>query len=61
MPIIRKIIEVGKSSRAVILPKSWLTYFETREGCSIDKVIIQVNEELRITPYICKSKPNESS
>ena len=45
MPIIRKIIEVAKSSRAVILPKSWLTYFETREGGPIDKVEIPANEQ----------------
>jgi len=35
MPIIRKVIDVGKTSKAVIIPKSWLEYYEKEEGSLI--------------------------
>jgi len=54
MPIIRKIIKAGKTSRAVIIPKSWLDHAEREAGCRINYVAIEVNRELRITPLIMK-------
>lgn len=60
MPIIRKIIEVGKTSKAVIIPKSWLEYYEKNEGHTIETVAIEVNRVLKITPMIPKeSKQKE--
>ena len=52
VPIIRKLIAIGKTSRAVILPKSWLQYYEAQEGHPIDAVAIEVNKALQITPMI---------
>lgn len=54
MPITRKLIAMGKASRAVILPKTWIDFIEEREGVYINEVAIEVNEELRITPIIRK-------
>lgn len=54
MPIIRKIIDVGKTSRAVIIPKSWLEYFEEEQGQSIEEVTIEVNRVLKIAPILLK-------
>ena len=55
MPIIRKIIRIGKSSKAVIIPKSWLDFYE-RDRCVIEEVAIEVNRELRITPILQEDK-----
>jgi hypothetical protein len=49
VPLSRKIIGIGKTSRAIILPKSWLDWHEQRIG-PINKVAIEVNSELRIKP-----------
>jgi len=56
MPIIRKVIPIGKTSRAVILPKSWLVYSENELGCKVEHVAIEVNRELRITPLVQKKE-----
>lgn len=56
MPIIRKIIPIGKTSRAVIIPKSWLEYFEKEQGKSIENVAIEVNRVLKITPVLQRGK-----
>lgn len=54
MPIVRKVIPIGKTSRAVILPKSWLIFFENENDCKVEHVAIEVNKELRITPIMQK-------
>jgi hypothetical protein len=54
MPIIRKVIDVGKTSKAVILPKSWLEYYEKQTGEKIDKVTMEVNRVLKIEPLVEK-------
>ena len=51
MPIIRKVIDVGKTSRAVILPKSWLEFFERETGKEINYVAMEVDKTLTIVPY----------
>ncbi len=56
MPLIRKIIDVGKTSKAVILPKSWLEYCEKDEGKSIDSVAIEVGRVLTIEPVASYSR-----
>jgi len=48
MPIIRKIIEVGKISKGVILPKSWLDYIERETGKPIKEVTMEVDDCLMI-------------
>lgn len=60
MPIIRKVIAAGKTSRAVILPKSWFDFYERESGHQINFVAIEVNRELRITPIIrAEGKPKQ--
>lgn len=56
MPIVRKIIEVGKTSRAVIIPKSWLEFYEEQEGKTIETVTMEVNRVLKIEPILSKKK-----
>jgi len=55
MPIIRKLVEIG-NSRAVFLPKSWLEYFEKQYGMKIEKVLLEVDRELKILPYLPKRR-----
>ena len=54
MPLIRKIIAVGKTSKGVILPKSWLENFERETGKTIEHVTVEVNGVLTIQPIIPK-------
>lgn len=49
MPLVRRIIEVGKTSKGVILPKSWLDFLEKKHG-KIDAVSMEVNGQLIIRP-----------
>ncbi len=63
MPIIRKIIPIGKTSKGITLPKSWLDYFEKEIGRPIYFVAIEVDRELKIVPYTSEKeeKRNPSS
>jgi len=56
LPLIRKIIQAGRTSQAVILPKSWLEFHEKESGCRISQVLIEVNTELRISPVLPKKE-----
>lgn len=58
MPIVRKIIDVGKTSKGVILPKSWLEYYENEQGQHIESVAIEVNRVLKIKPIFEKKGEN---
>lgn len=60
MPIIRKIIDVGKTSKAVIIPKSWLKFYEKELGKEITKVTIEVNKVLRVSPLLPKKEVETS-
>jgi len=51
LPMIRKIIRFG-SSRVVSIPKTWLDYYEQKYGSEIDAVLLEVDQELKIWPYI---------
>jgi hypothetical protein len=52
MPIIRKVIPVGKTSKAVIVPKSWLEGYEREAGQPIQEVSMEVNQVLKIKPIL---------
>lgn len=54
-PIIRKIIDVGKTSKGVTLPKSWLENFERETGKKITEVAMEVNGNLTIQPILPKT------
>jgi antitoxin component of MazEF toxin-antitoxin module len=60
LPLIRKIIDVGKTSRGVILPKSWLQNIEESQGQPIEAVFVEVNHDLRITPVLAKKQNCET-
>ena len=49
MPLVRRIIEVGKTSKGVILPKSWLDFLEERHG-KVEAVTMEVDGQLVIKP-----------
>ena len=51
MPIVRKIIAVGKTSKGVIIPKSWLELIEKEHG-KIETVSVEVNGKLIIEPIL---------
>lgn len=51
MPLVRKIIDIGKTSKGVILPKSWLDFLEGKHG-KIETVSMEVNGELTIRPIL---------
>jgi antitoxin component of MazEF toxin-antitoxin module len=53
LPIIRKVVEIGHS-KAVFIPKTWFEYYEQESGQRIEKVAIEVNQVLKITPVIKK-------
>jgi antitoxin component of MazEF toxin-antitoxin module len=51
MPLIQKVIQVG-DSRAVTIPKSWLEFYERKNGQSIKEVSIEVDGKLVIRPIL---------
>jgi len=55
MPLIRKLIDL-RTCKAVVIPKSWLRYFEAKLGTPIELVAIEVDEALKITPYVEKKE-----
>jgi len=61
MPIIRKVIDVGKTSKGITLPKSWLEYYEKEAGKQIESVAMEVNSILTIKPIFAKKKPKQDS
>jgi hypothetical protein len=54
MPIIRKIVACGKTSKGVILPKSWLELIERETGQPIKEVTMEVNGSLIIQAIMPK-------
>ncbi|MBA7683086.1 hypothetical protein ES703_91442 [subsurface metagenome] len=47
MPLIKKLIKLGKSSRAVVIPAEWLEYYE-KQGVSIESILMELNGEIII-------------
>ncbi len=45
MPLIKKLIRLGKSSRAVVIPAEWLGYYE-KQGLSIESILMELNGEI---------------
>ena len=58
MPIIRKLIDVGRS-KAVTIPKSWLEYSEKEAGKQIEALAMEINKVLTIKPIFAKEKPKQ--
>jgi hypothetical protein len=59
LPLIRKIINAGRTSRAVILPKSWLKFLERKYGQEITEVAIEVDEVLKVGAVVKESARSE--
>lgn len=56
MPLVKKLITVGKCSRAIIIPAEWLNYYE-RQGLSIESMLMEVDGEITIrVPTEAESK-----
>jgi antitoxin component of MazEF toxin-antitoxin module len=51
MPLVRKIIGIGKTSKGVILPKSWLDFLEEKHG-KVEAVTMEVDGQLIIKPIL---------
>lgn len=45
MPLIKKLIRLGKSSRAVIIPAEWLEYYE-KQGINIESILMELDGEI---------------
>jgi len=59
-PLIRRIIDVGKTSKGITLPKTWLDFLESKHG-KIDSVSMEVNGKLIIRPILKAVPRSESS
>ncbi len=53
MPIEKKLI-VLRTSKAIIIPKSWLDFLE-RDGKKVTSVAIEVDGDLKISPIFEKA------
>ena len=58
MPIVRSIINVG-NSKAVTIPKSWLTNAEDQTGRKIIALAMEVNGTITIQPIFEKETKQE--
>jgi antitoxin component of MazEF toxin-antitoxin module len=54
MPIEKTLIKFGKS-RAVILPKGWISYAEKQQGQEMQTVALEVNGAITIKPSFDKA------
>jgi hypothetical protein len=48
MPIIRKIIKLGRS-RVITIPADWLEYYRRKFGCDVIEVEMETNGKLKIS------------
>ncbi len=61
MPIIRSILNLG-NSKAVTIPKSWLTNAEDQTGKKVIALAMDVNESITLQPVFEKeTKPLQQS
>jgi len=52
IPLIRKLFNVGKSSKGIILPKSWLIYHEKKNGKKISEIGMEINGKIIVWPIL---------
>ncbi len=55
-PLIKKIFKVGIASKAVIIPKSWLTYYEQQTGQKITELAMEVDRVLIVQPILSRKE-----
>lgn len=56
MPLKRKLIKVGKDSRAVILPREWIEEYEDKCGSPIEYILMEVDNAITLVPLKPKEK-----
>ncbi len=49
-------VPCGKTSRAVVLPKSWIDYAEQKEGKPIKAIAMEIDGSLVLSPIFENSK-----
>jgi hypothetical protein len=52
LPLKRPIIALGKYSKVIVIPKSWIEFYESETGQKITDVLIDIDKELRIRPFL---------
>jgi hypothetical protein len=57
MPLRRKIVPYGKTSKGVILPKSWLDLIEEKHG-KVEAVTMEVDGKIIISPILGVKETN---
>ncbi|MEM2153660.1 MAG: hypothetical protein QXJ62_02980 [Nitrososphaeria archaeon] len=57
MPEIRKIYRTGRS-RVISIPSKWLNYFEKEYSKKIEYVLMEIDEEIKIKPYLERGARN---
>ena len=60
LPIIRRLIPLGNSSKGISLPKTWLDFLEKKHG-SIDCIALEVNGKITIRPIFKEALRNEKN
>ena len=43
MPLVKKLIPLGKVSKVVVIPAEWLEYYEN-QGIATDTILMEVNK-----------------
>ena len=56
MPIIRRIIAIGHS-KAITIPKSWITNAEDEAGKKVVALALEVDGSITLQPVFEKTKP----
>jgi len=60
MPIIRRIIAIGHS-KAITIPKSWITNAEDEAGKKVIALALEVDGSITLQPVFEKTKLGETS
>lgn len=47
MPLLKKLISLGKTSKAVVIPNDWLDYYE-KQGISTKLVVMEIDNVITI-------------
>ena len=56
MPLKRRLVKVGKDSRAVILPREWIREAEEKYGKKLETILLEVDNVITITIAIPKEE-----
>ena len=47
MPLLKKLINLGKSSKAVVIPATWLEYYD-KQGIPTDLILMEINSVITL-------------